>query len=140
MAKKDSNVMKYLLIGVIVVLAGAFLISKMAGKGSDEGVVLEPRIKGNADAEVVLVEYSDLQCPACRAVFPIIQELDQEFGDELRIEYRHFPLTQIHQHAELAARATEAAGVQGKFWEMHDLLFEKQPIWSASPNPRANFI
>lgn len=94
--------------------------------------------KGSPLASVVLVEYSDLQCPACRYYYPMVKELSREFGDRLRVVYRHFPL-RIHQFAEFAAQASEAAGTQDKFWEMHDLLFERQSDWS-SEAPRDTFM
>ncbi len=86
--------------------------------------------KGNLESPVVLLEYSDFQCPACKARGPIIENLLGEFGDHIRFVYRHMPLSSIHNNAQLAAQATEAAGVQGKFWEMHDHLFETQSEWS----------
>jgi protein-disulfide isomerase len=87
-------------------------------------------IKGMEDASVSLVEYSDLQCPACGVYYPVVKQIMKEFGDSMSFEYRHFPLRTIHQNAESAALATEAAGLQGKFWEMHDILFERQKEWS----------
>lgn len=96
--------------------------------------------KGRKDAKVVLIEYSDFQCPACGYFFPILRELESEFGGQVKFIYRHFPLTQIHPNAELAALAAEAAGRQGKFWEMHDVIFENQAEWSNQPNPQATFV
>lgn len=87
-------------------------------------------VKGSARAGVTLIEYGDFQCPACRSYASVVKELNETFPDQLRIVYRHFPLTQIHRNALPSARAAEAAGAQGKFWEMHDLLFEKQGLWS----------
>ncbi|MBP9701512.1 MAG: DsbA family protein [Candidatus Pacebacteria bacterium] len=84
--------------------------------------------KGATSSDIVLVEYSDFQCPACAAFEPVIKEIVAEFP-KLTFVYRHFPLIMIHQNADLAAGASEAAGNQGKFWEMHDLLFEKQKDW-----------
>ena len=81
-------------------------------------------------AKVIVIEYADFQCPACRNYYPIMKQLEQEFGGKASFVYSHFPLTGIHMNAEFAARASEAAGKQGKFWEMHDLLFEKQEEWA----------
>jgi NhaA family Na+:H+ antiporter len=83
-------------------------------------------VLGSQDAPVTLVEFGDYECPYCRQVVPIIRELRERFGDRLRYVFRHFPLTNVHPHAQLAAEAAEAAGAQGKFWEMHYLLFEHQ--------------
>ena len=81
-------------------------------------------VQGLEDAPVTLVEYGDYECPYCRQVVPIVRDLQDRFGDRLRYVFRHFPLTTAHPHAQLAAEAAEAAGAQGKFWEMHYLLFE----------------
>lgn len=96
-------------------------------------------VKGNKVSKTVLIEYSDFQCPACRSYYLITKQLMVEFGDKIAFVYRHFPLTNIHPNAELAARAAEAAGKQNEFWGMHDLLFEKQSEWSNSSNPEPLF-
>ena len=92
-------------------------------------------VKGGSDAKVTLVEYTDFQCPACGAYHPIVKQLTEEFGDKLRVAIRHYPLVQIHKNALPASRAAEAAGRQGKFWEMYDFLFENQAEWSAADDP-----
>jgi protein-disulfide isomerase len=83
-------------------------------------------VLGPETALATLLEYGDYECPFCRAAQPSVKQVLQALGDELRFAYRHFPLTQIHPHAALAAEAAEAAGAQGRFWEMHDLLFTNQ--------------
>jgi protein-disulfide isomerase len=84
------------------------------------------RIQGPADAPVTLVEYGDYECPYCGAAYPIIKEVQSRMGDRLRFVFRNFPISTSHPHAEQAAEAAEAAASQGKFWEMHDLLYENQ--------------
>jgi protein-disulfide isomerase len=83
-------------------------------------------IQGPADAAVTLVEYGDYECPYCGAAYPIIKEVQSRMGDRLRFVFRNFPISTTHPHAEEAAEAAEAAAVQGRFWEMHDLLYENQ--------------
>ena len=83
-------------------------------------------IRGRKDAAITLLEYGDYECPHCGTAFFLVEQLRQDLGDEMRFVYRHFPLTQIHPYAELSAEAAEAAGVQGNFWEMHDILFGHQ--------------
>ena len=97
-------------------------------------------VKGRREADVVLIEYGDFQCPACAVYFPLVAQLHQEFGDKIAFVYRHFPLSQIHAQAELAARATEAAGKQGKFWEMHDRIFENQANWAGQSSAGEMFL
>ncbi|MDB5778774.1 MAG: oxidoreductase [Polaromonas sp.] len=90
--------------------------------------VLQPdeatdHIRGPASAPVTLVEYGDFECPACSQAYGAVNILRAHFGDQLRFVFRHFPLREVHPHAELAAEAAEAAGAQGRFWPMYDLLF-----------------
>ena len=83
-------------------------------------------IQGLATAPVTLVEYGDYECPYCGAVYPIVRELQRHLGVRLRFVFRNFPLTAVHPHAQHAAEAAEAAGAQGRYWPMHDILFEHQ--------------
>jgi protein-disulfide isomerase len=86
----------------------------------------QDHMRGNPNAPLTLLEYGDYQCPYCGAAYPIVEQVRQRFGDRLRFVFRHFPLTQAHPNAEAAAEAAEAAGAQGKFWEMHDMIFTHQ--------------
>lgn len=127
------------IIATVVLFAGAFYFAGNASERNNEGIEEVTHVKGNAESEVVLVEYSDFQCPACGAMAPVLQGLMAEYGEQIRFEYRHFPIEQAHPYAVQAAVAAEAAGQQGKFYEFHDLLFENQQTWSSSPTPNAQF-
>jgi protein-disulfide isomerase len=83
--------------------------------------------QGPIDAPAELLEYGDYQCPLCKAAVPVVKRIQAEFGPGLRFAFRHFPLIEIHPHAEEAAEAAEAAHAQGQFWPMHDVLFENSP-------------
>ena len=83
-------------------------------------------VRGPLAAPVTLVEYGDYECPFCGQAYYLVKDLGQRVGNLMRFVFRNFPLTTVHPHAESAAEAAEAAGAQGKFWEMHDLLFENQ--------------
>jgi protein-disulfide isomerase len=83
-------------------------------------------IQGSPDAAVTLVEYGDYECPYCGAAYPIVKQVQERMGDRLRFVFRNFPISTSHPHAEQAAEAAEAAAAQGRFWEMHDLLYENQ--------------
>jgi protein-disulfide isomerase len=83
-------------------------------------------IQGSAGAPVTLVQYGDYECPYCGEAYPIIKEIQALMGDRLRFVFRNFPISTSHPHAEHAAEAAEAADAQGRFWEMHDLLYERQ--------------
>ncbi|MAZ30399.1 disulfide bond formation protein DsbA [bacterium] len=131
---------KLTILAVVLLFAGAIYYANLAASQANVGVVIEPNIKGNPDGAVTLVEYSDFQCPACAAAVPVVNDLLEEYGEDVRFEYRHFPLVTINPLAIPAARAVEAAGQQGQFWPMHDLLFENQQTWSTAANPTTFFI
>jgi len=83
-------------------------------------------VQGDPAAVLTLVEYGDYECPHCGAAYPIVKAVQKHFGKKLKFVYRNFPLKNVHPHAELAAEAAEAAAAQGRFWEMHDAIFEHQ--------------
>lgn len=83
-------------------------------------------VQGPTDAPLTLVEYGDYQCPYCGAAYPAVKKLQKTLGKKLRFVFRNFPLTQMHPYALIAAETAEAAALQDKFWEMHDLIYEKQ--------------
>ena len=98
-----------------------------------------PYARGGANAAVTLEEFSDFQCPACGNLDPGLRRISKDYGDRVRWVFRNFPLTTIHKYAFIAARAAEAAGVQGKFWEMHDMLYDNQKEWVEAAEPRDLF-
>lgn len=99
-----------------------------------------PHVHGNANAPVKLEEFGDFECPPCGALHPILKQLEAEYGpDKIRLTFREFPLVPAHVHALAAARAAEAAGLQGRFWEMHHLLYENQKTWHEAFDVRPIF-
>ena len=108
--------------------------SEVATVGIDEWT------KGPENAPVTLIEYADFQCPACRLTATVVQQVYDAYPDDLRLVFRLFPLTSIHQNAALSAQAAVAAGEQGKFWEMHNLLYETQGDWSQADDVQSIFI
>ena len=95
-------------------------------------------IRGNPDAPVTLEEFGDFQCPPCGSFAGFIEELRKEYDSRLRVVFRNYPLP-AHEHAREAAQAAEAAGLQGKFWEMYDTLYREQSLWSNASNARELF-
>src|SRR6267154_4232492 len=89
-----------------------------------------PHVRGNPNAPVTVEEFADFQCPSCGYYYPELKKIEAEFGDNLRVIFRERPLVPPHEHALIAAQAAEAAGLQNRFWEMHDLLYENQATWS----------
>ncbi|MFT7644746.1 MAG: protein-disulfide isomerase [Candidatus Paceibacteria bacterium] len=135
----------WVIIGIITVIlfGGVIFLSNVSTEENDEihneGVELIQHIKGNSEAAVTLVEYSDFQCPACAAFQAPLSGVLNIYKDNINFEYKHFPLP-MHSYAQQAAVAAEAAGQQGKFFEFHDLLFENQQTWADSPIPNSLFI
>lgn len=98
-------------------------------------------IFGKTGSKVTMIEYGDYQCPACAKISPTFDSVENQYKNQVQFIFRNFPLTTIHQNAKAAAAAAEAAGKQGKFWEMHSLLYEKQDSWSElNETDRMNFF
>lgn len=97
-------------------------------------------IKGNDTAKYTLLEYSDFQCPACSMYQPLVKKLSEEFPNDLKVIFRNFPLSEIHPNANISAYAAQATSLQGKFWEMADILFSRQSEWSTLEKPEEKFI
>ena len=98
-----------------------------------------PHTHGPANAPVHLEEFGDFECPPCGIFHPVLKQMEEEFGDKIHVTFREFPLVPTHQHALIAASAAEAAGLQGKFWEMHDLLYDRQNAWKTQFDVRPTF-
>lgn len=96
-------------------------------------------VQGEGNKGVTVVEYGDFQCPACGSYFPIVEEVRSKYGDDITFQFVHYPLVNIHQNAMAAHRAAEAAGRQGKFWEMYTILYQRQNSWSSASNPSRIF-
>lgn len=97
---------------------------------SDANGQIADHIDGNKDAKVTLIEYGDYQCPGCGAAHPKVKSLVEKYGDNIAFVFRNYPLTGIHPNARAAAAAVEAAGLKGKYWEMHNIMYESQNEWS----------
>ncbi len=131
--------LKTILIAVGLILGVvSFLIFTKPADNTTTATPSEHTV-GAGTSGVTLVEYGDFQCPACGQYFPILQQVKQKYGDEITFQFRHFPLETIHTNARAASRAAEAAGLQGKFWEMHDHLFAYQSEWSGTNDPISVF-
>lgn len=104
-------------------------------KGNANGIITEgaiaDQVSGTRDGKVVLIEYGDYQCPACGSIYQPVKDLTELYKDKLTFIFRNYPLTNIHPNALAASNAAEAAGMQGKFWEMHDKLYENQSAWGS---------
>lgn len=124
-------------VAVIILLFAYYFyaMSKNGGVQTGEPVVTQgDHVRGNLSGTVTLVEFGDIQCPACGAYEPIVRQVAADNAQTLKVVFKHFPLTQIHQNALLSAKATEAAANQGKFWEMHDIMYDNQAEWATASN------
>jgi len=140
-----KRALRWLSILIILGLAifGMVKLFSLTPNGSGGIVTIDVNssdwVEGNQNASTTIVEYSDFQCPACAVYYSVVKQLINDFGSDVRLIYRNLPLPQ-HQNADLAARVAGAAGKQGKFWEMHDVLFENQTAWAEQGNAEEIFI
>lgn len=130
---------RFLIILAVLVLGFLGFIffngnSDEPGQNGETSAQASQHTQGAGNKKVTLVEYGDFQCPSCAAYYPVLKQVKEKYGDDITFQFRHFPLTQIHQNAMAAHRAAEAASKQGKFWEMHDLLYERLNLWAQSNN------
>ncbi|MDO8495725.1 MAG: thioredoxin domain-containing protein [bacterium] len=144
--KKMRRRITFWLVVLVVLIGSVWGLAKVASRmpenspvGAMDKVSGDDWVKGNPAATNILIEYGDFQCPACRAYFPLVEQLVKEKGDRLQFIYRHFPLPQ-HKNAKPAAYASEAAGVQGKFWEMYQLIYEGQNNWKDVRDAKDIFV
>ena len=122
-----NSIILYSVLGILVI---AVLFFSINSKSQSEYNALNEdteHVKGSINATVEIIKYSDFQCPACKQATDVVDELFEEYEGKIKFTYRHFPLTSIHEFAFKAAEASECASDQGKFWEYHDILFERQP-------------
>jgi protein-disulfide isomerase len=96
-------------------------------------------VTGANAKHVNLTEYGDYQCPVCGLYYPSVKEVVTKYSNDIQFQFRNFPLTQVHPNAFAGSRAAEAAGMQNKYWEMHDMLYENQQVWSSSPDPLSTY-
>jgi protein-disulfide isomerase len=141
-----NNLRPFLIITLVLLVGAAgtalLLRSNQGGDSSRDADIESPdnaRKKPSADTVVTLEEFGDYQCPPCGQLHPTLKKLKQEYGANLNFIFRNLPLTKIHQNALAAAQAAEAARIQNRFWEMHDLLYENQSLWKDDINPRSIF-
>lgn len=143
---KDWKLIASVVGGTLAVLVGVSLFfsapNARPGPAVDISALTANAVNalGSEGAPVTVVEFSDLQCQACRASWSQVESLRQKYPDKIRFIYRHFPLTSIHQYAIISAVAAEAAATQGKFWEYAALLFDQQDTWSQTRDPKELFV
>ena len=160
-SKESKSSLPFIIIGgvLVAVIAAVVLMSRTSGTSAptppppstaNSGAnpvqptrapqpgAAKPWTRGGTTARITLEEFSDFQCPACGGLEPGLRRVVKDYGDRVQLIFRNFPLA-MHKYAFQASRAAEAAGQQGKFWEMHDMLYDNQKEWSDSMEPRVQF-
>lgn len=133
------------IIAAIVIVFGVIIYasnhSQQTASKNSSGVQPTNHVEGNLSSNVKLVEYGDFQCPYCEAYFPTVQTVYNDYKDKISFQFRNFPLVNNHPNAFAAARAAEAAGLQGKYWEMHDTLYDSAnwQSWTPASDPTSYF-
>ncbi len=144
-SKSSSKVTAWFVVGFLVLGTVGTIVAGVTSSGAPSGaaspaftstttsdITASDWSQGNKNAKVSVIEYGDFQCPACGAYYPTVKKLIADYGDRVLFVFRNFPLYQVHQDAGISAQAVEAAGLQGKYWEMFDTVYEKQAIWSGA--------
>jgi len=128
---------------VIIIFIGIFAISQNSNNKNNTGggsqAQATKHIEGQGSAGVTLVEYGDYECPICEEYYQPLKQAAANYSSQIYFQFRNLPLTSIHPNAFAAARAAEAAGLQGKYWQMHDKLYENQNDWVSQSNPQSTF-
>jgi len=144
--RQKKRKLPFIIIGTVLLLlvaAGSWLYSSRQQTGDltrGTSGAQPPHMLGPANAPVRIEEFGDFQCPSCGTLHPVLKKLQSEYASRVALTFREFPLAPIHPNASEAARAAEAAGLQGRFWQMHDLLYDYQPAWSDSKEVRSVFL
>ena len=141
MNKKTIQLLGILFV-IVLIAVGLSKASKHSGAVAQAGlpaVTASDWSKGPETAALTIIEYGDYQCPACGVWHPLVEKMMKEEEGKVRLVFRNFPLSQLHPNALAAAHAAEAAGAQGKYWEMHNMLFENQEEWTPQTEPTSKF-
>lgn len=125
---------------IIIIFGGIVIFNKKDDSTSTANAQPTNHVIGENTTGVTLVEYGDFECPACGSYYPLVEQVKEKYKDKIAFQFRHLPLVQVHRNALAAARAAEAAGNQGKFWDMYHLLFQNQRAWAQSSDAKPTFI
>lgn len=141
MSKQFLAIIAAIIIGFVGIAVYNGNQSKKDGSNSAAKATVSQHISGNPNAKVTLVEYGDYQCPYCQQYAATVKQIQDQYKDTVKFQFRNFPLSSIHQNAVAAARAAEAASLQNKFWEMHDLLYTTSnwEVWTKASDPTSIF-
>jgi len=141
---KEAKVLTGILLLIVAAMIGLFVLANGGDKPADSSkadasVLVRSDSNKTGTGKVQVVEFGDYQCPACGTAHPILKQLLGAYSDKISLVFRNYPLSQLHKNALNSAEAAEAAGAQGKYWEMHDKLYETQAEWSNLADPSDKF-
>jgi protein-disulfide isomerase len=136
-----------ILAALVIIFIGIFSLSQKSttknnNSGNKNGSQTSNHVRGKNQKNVTLIEYGDYQCPVCEAYEPTMEQVAAKYDNDIKFQFRNLPLTSIHPNAFSGARAAEAAALQGKFWEMHNSLYESTnwQLWTVASDPLSNFV
>lgn len=135
----DKRFWAILGILAVIVIGAIWVSNNNKSNGPTANVAPTNHVEGQSPTGVKLVEYGDYECPICSEYYPAVKQVAAQYASKVVFQFRNLPLTSIHQNAFVGARAAEAAAMQNKFWQMHDLLYENQNAWAQSSNPQSYF-
>lgn len=129
------------LAAIAVILGGIVFVTNHTQNNQSSGASGQPtnHTEGTSPEGVTLIEYGDYECPVCDTFYPVVKQVASKYSDKVVFQFRNLPLTSIHPNAFAGARAAEAAGLQGKYWQMHDMLYENQTAWATASDPLSYF-
>lgn len=135
MSKQFLAILAAIVVGLGIIFWVSGSKSDQSNNSKSSSAKVTSHIQGEGKKNVTLLEYGDYQCPVCGSFNPVVKQVVAQYSKDIYFQFRNLPLVQIHQNAFAGARAAEAAGMQNKYFEMHDLLYENQQTWSSSSNP-----
>lgn len=135
----DKRFLAVLGVILVIIVGGIWIADHKKNNSPSSNSVPTNHVTGNTSSSVKLLEYGDYECPFCGQYYPIVKQVVAEYGNQISFQFRNLPLTQLHPNAFAGARAAEAAALQGKFWEMHDMLYQNQNDWVSSSDPSTVF-
>ncbi|HVX24281.1 MAG TPA: thioredoxin domain-containing protein [Candidatus Saccharimonadales bacterium] len=128
------------ILAIVLVFTGVIVASGNKNGGTGSNAKATSHIEGQSKDNITLVEYGDYECPYCGDYYPTVKQVAAEYATKIQFQFRNYPLVNLHQNAFAGARAAEAAALQGKFWQMHDLLYDQNQAYYASGQTLANWV
>jgi protein-disulfide isomerase len=139
---KEAKILTGILVAVVAGMIGLFALANKSSPApvGDKTKIIRPTSHKEGAGPIQMVEFGDFECPACGAAYPNVKQIMKDYNGKVTLYFRNFPLTNVHPNAMAGAEAAEAAADQGKYWEMHDMLYDNQKTWGSLADPTADFV